>query len=345
MSADPRWVGDPAIGWRILLTARLDAAPDPATVATRLAALYAEEGWGAVPGPEPDHDVRRLQARLTADRPEPVLVGTAEGSVVVSAHHSRVDGLGLLRVLGATIGAPVRSSARGVGGRPSTGGVVGTVAERLREVVVRPPAALDPPTTLTRGPGHADGPDTLAELDVEGRFRTADLVHAAAGAAVAHQRSLGLRSEPVAVAVGATREGRPDGPIADASVLLRLRDVERLDRDQVAAALRSAPVQTPPAVRGPLGRTVDPLLRAGTRALSRRLGSTLLVSHLGDVTAPASVERLAFHPVTAGGSGVSLGAVALADGARTVLTLRARSDRWQDDGLEQVLEAIAGRLV
>ena len=77
------------------------------------------------------------------------------------------------------------------------------------------------------------------------------------------------------------------------------------------------------------------------RVLARRLGSTLLVSHLGEVTAP-HVERLAFHPVTAGGTGISLGAVG--HRGRTVLTLRARAADWDADGLERVLEAVGGRL-
>jgi hypothetical protein len=77
------------------------------------------------------------------------------------------------------------------------------------------------------------------------------------------------------------------------------------------------------------------------RLLARRLGSTLLVSHLGEVTAPR-VERLAFHPVTAGGTGIALGAVG--HRGRTVLTLRARAADWDADGLERVLEAVGGRL-
>jgi hypothetical protein len=67
----------------------------------------------------------------------------------------------------------------------------------------------------------------------------------------------------------------------------------------------------------------------------------VLVSHLGRVTAP-DVRELAFHPVTAGGSGLSLGAVTLGD--RTTLTLRARASAWDADGLEQLLEAIATHL-
>ena len=49
-----------------------------------------------------------------------------------------------------------------------------------------------------------------------------------------------------------------------------------------------------------------------------------------------------FHPVTAGGTGISLGAVG--HRGRTVLTLRARAADWDADGLERLLEAVGGRL-
>ena len=75
----------------------------------------------------------------------------------------------------------------------------------------------------------------------------------------------------------------------------------------------------------------------GLRLLAPRLGSTLLVSHLGDVTCPG-VAALAFAPVTGGGSGVSLGAVGH-DGA-TTLSLRARGRTHDADDLAELLEAI-----
>src|SRR5690606_22715834 len=127
------------------------------------------------------------------------------------------------------------------------------------------------------------------------------------------------------------------------SALLRLRDVERLDLPAIEDALRNAPPQTPPVIAEPRRWTplVDRATRAGMRLLGPRLGSTMLVSHLGQVTAPG-VERLAFHPVTAGGTGLSLGAVGH-DG-RTVLTLRGRATQWEDNGLEQVLEAVVSLL-
>ncbi|MBS45752.1 MAG: hypothetical protein CMH83_21780 [Nocardioides sp.] len=151
-----------------------------------------------------------------------------------------------------------------------------------------------------------------------------------------HNAALGGRTERLALAVGLSRTGpRPDEPVADRSALLRLTDAERLDAEYLAAALRTAPTQAPPPPGG--GR----LAVALARRLAPRLGSTVLVSHLGRVSAPA-YDRIAFAPVTLGGSGLSLGAVTLDE--RTVLTARARGTSWDDDGLERVLEAVVRRL-
>jgi hypothetical protein len=172
----------------------------------------------------------------------------------------------------------------------------------------------------------------MVETEVEGSVRSSALVHAAAQTLVA--RGAGRH---IAIAVGATRD--PDAAeVGNRSALLRLRDVERLDLAAIERALRAAPAERPPVART---GAVDRFAAVAMRALARRLGSTLLVSHLGDVTAPR-VDRLAFHPVTAGGTGLSLGAVG--HGGRTVLTLRARAAAWDADGLERLLEAVGGRL-
>ncbi|KRA37314.1 MULTISPECIES: hypothetical protein [unclassified Nocardioides] len=334
----PAWVADPRIGWRILLTAELPAPADPAALTVHLAKLASDQRWPALPAPRADDSLDRLQAALLAPHAEPLLVGVSGRHLVLSAHHSAVDGLSLLTVLGRLGLAPVTSAARGVGDRTTTGGVARTVGRRLGEVAFRPPAAVTPPS----GPVPEAG-DVLVESTVRGSHRTAAIVAAAARAVVDHEAARGRAARHVAVAVGAVREQKGGGAIGDHSVLLRLRDVERLDTDGIAAALAQAPVQTPPVSTEP--RPWTPLTaratRTGLRLLAPRLGSTLLVSHLGEVTAP-HVDRLVFHPVTAGGSGISLGAVGLR--GDTVLTLRARAASWNDDGLEQLLEAIISLL-
>ncbi len=304
-----RWVADPSIGWRILLTATL---PDPAPVDDTVCTAASTD---------------ELRRALVAPDPRPVVVGVAGHDLVLSAHHGAVDGLGLLRILEQRGHGPVTSSARGVADRPTGHGYAGTVARRLAEAALRPPGRITP----QRRGGSLAG-DVLVETDLPGSFRTAEIVHAAAGALT--DRGAGH----VAVAVGATRDPDPGGAIDDRSALLRLRDVERLDLAGVERALRKAPVERPPVTRS---GAVDRAASVAMRLLARRLGSTLLVSHLGEVTAPR-VDRLVFHPVTAGGTGLALGAVGLR--GRTVLTLRARASAWDADGLERLLEAVGGRL-
>ncbi|MFW6865915.1 hypothetical protein ACOACQ_00920 [Nocardioides sp. CPCC 206347] len=332
------WVADPRIAWRILLTADLPDPADPVVVETRLAALASDQQWPALPPPLVDDSLQRVQAAVLAPHAAPLVVGLSGRHLVLSAHHSAVDGLSLLAVLARLGFAPVTSNARGVGDRTTTGSVARTIGRRLGEVAFQPPAEVTPPSAPVPQPG-----DVLVERTVPGSHRTAAIVAAATRAIVEHQAARGTTARHVAVAVGAVRAQSGDGAIRDNSVLLRLRDVERLDAAGIARALAEAPVQTPPVAGEP--RPWTPLsVRAtttGLRVLASRLGSTLLVSHLGEVTAP-HVDRLSFHPVTGGGSGLSLGAVGFR--GETVLTLRARAASWKDDGLEQLLEAIISLL-
>lgn len=320
------WVADPGIGWRILLTADVPRAPSPDAVGDLLTALYRDQGWGTSPAVTVGATAAALRGSLTEDSPAPVLVGVAGDALVVSAHHGAVDGLGLLRVLAALGPGPVTSDVREPAARPPGAGRLRSVARRLAEVAFAPPARLTP-----AGPGAGGTGDVMVEAAVAGGRRTTEIVAAAAAVAVAHERSLGRRGRHVAVAVGVGTPHPPDSPVTDRSGLLRLRDAERLDEDAIRRAVRAAPLEPAPT-RG---------MSVGLRLLAPRLGSSLLVSHLGVVDAP-HVEGLAFHPVTAGGSGISLGAVTHRD--RTVVTLRARATRWDDDGLERLLEAVVDRL-
>lgn len=333
MTAREGWVADPTIGWRILLTATLPQPPQLEVVSERLAALGADQGWPS-PLVRSGGSAAAVAGDLVAPDPAPLLAGIAGHDLVLSAHHGSVDGLGLLRVLEQVTRTPVTSSARGVGDRPAAHGYAGTVARRLAEAAFRPPARV--PEEPPQRPG--DG-DVMVELEVAGSVRTAALVHAAARAVVDHGAV-----RRVAVAVGATRDPAQGAVIEDRSALLRLRDVEQLDLAGVERALRTTPVERPPVapVRRPWTPALERVTATGMRVLARRLGSTLLVSHLGEVTAP-HVDRLVFHPVTAGGTGISLGAVG--HHGRTVLTLRARAALWHADGLERLLEAVRGRLV
>jgi len=142
----------------------------------------------------------------------------------------------------------------------------------------------------------------------------------------------GERDDRIAVAVGASiRPGAQARP-EDASAYLRLRRAERLDADAVEAVLRSRPAEPPaPAVGG-----------SGAVArvpgwFSRRLGSTLLVSHLGELRA-RRLDAVEFYPVSGGRSGVSLGAATV--GGRTTLTLRARGGEHTAEQLGRLLDLV-----
>ncbi|MEQ6901452.1 hypothetical protein, partial [Nocardioides sp. YIM 152588] len=123
-TAAPAWVADSSIGWRILLSGDLPAGAsglDVAEVRRRLGALAAREGWGTPPAPLVAADPAAVRASLALPLAEPVAVGIAGSTLTVSAHHSRVDGLGLLETMGELLARPLVSAARGVGDRPRGG--------------------------------------------------------------------------------------------------------------------------------------------------------------------------------------------------------------------------------
>lgn len=318
-------LGDPRIAWNVLLEA--DLAPPPvAVVADRLAGLAAAQRWplcgGAVVEEEPATLRHDLAATISAD---PVTVGRHDAGLVIRVDHRRVDGLGTLEVLGAVLGTEVRSSARGVGAR-ATRGLRRAAAGRLLEISLRPQGV--PPSARSGAAGDAFG-----QWQGPGDVRTAELVVAAAralGEGVAGWPAL----RRVSVAVGVSRTTGERERIDDDSGYLRLLDVERASADQIREALRDAPLEPG---GGDAGGALAPLLRRA----APRLGSTLLVSHLGSVTAPG-VEALRFFPVAGGGSGLALGAVTLE--GRTTTTLRARAADHSGGELEGVLQAVWRRL-
>jgi hypothetical protein len=221
----------------------------------------------------------------------------------------------------------VTSSARGVRDRPGEG----STAARLAEVAFAPPARVAAP----RG-APAPG-DAYAQARVPGRVRTSTLVHAAATAVVAHNTDVGVRSRHLTIGVGVGRPTSAGEPLANRSGLLRLRDLEGMSPEEVEDALSTAPLSG----AGGSGTAGGRLSAIALRALAPRLGSTVLVSHLGDVTTTGA-SRLAFYPVTAGGTGIALGAVGHDD--RTVLTLRARAATWDAGGLTDLLARVTAGL-
>ena len=111
--------------------------------------------------------------------------------------------------------------------------------------------------------------------------------------------------------------------------------METLSLDEVRRAMSESALQ-------PEGGTAaGGILRAATSLLAPRLGSTLLVSHLGEVET-AGCDDLAFYPVTGGASGLALGAVGI--GGHTTITLRARAAQHDEDGLRALVAAVLAEL-
>lgn len=337
--AAEEWLGDPSSSGRILVTAHLAGpAPAPGVLARVLDGLGARHAWGSAGVVEDgDHDAALAARHQLVARAEaaPVHVVRTDRALILSAHHAAVDGLGMLALLGALTGGAVSSDARGVGDRPPGRSALVSGLGRSVELL-RPPAHLASTT----------GPTVRRE-----RLRTAPLPSAVGTAALvratarALDRMPGRRGGRVQVAVGASRRpGRPLGPdeVRDASTWLRIRDPQDLTPREVGDLLRAAaPQPTAGAERG----AARGLVTAAVRRMAGRLGSSVLVSHLGTVeasTVPA-LRSLEFHPLAGGRGGLALGA-ATVEGT-TTLGLRGDAARTPPDTLDELLDRVVEELV
>ncbi|KQY64048.1 hypothetical protein ASD30_03515 [Nocardioides sp. Root140] len=320
--------------WNIVLTADLGAHV-PQDLPQRLRDLNLE--LGGVPGTAPIvGEIADLRRRLALTEDAPVTVGHDAHTIVISAHHHYLDGLGLLAAFSRLTGRAATSSARGVGDRAEAVGARVAQLRRLAEVALTPPARIP-------ASGSRDEPwDSFVEVRVPGRVGTTDLVVAGTRAAELFSLRRGRRRAPrhTAVAVGASRTGGAEATLQDNSALLRLRNTERLGPVEVGAALRSQPTESVTAT-GRDSAGGGSAARLATRILAPRLGSTLLVSHLGTVTA-ADVAGFTFHPVTGGGTGISIGAVTHA--GTTTLSARGRARRHGEEALSELLRLLVESL-
>lgn len=333
------WVGDPSVPWQVVLEAELSDPADEAALRSALAGLALEKGWPAPPRDavrrEPSPERAREQLAGAASGSYPVAVAITARGLALRGDHRVVDGLGMLALLTRLTGQDVAASARGVGARDSSS-LMRVLGRRLREVLLRPTAVVAP--SRTQSSRRVAG-EVLVNTWVPGEPRTADLVVAGVRALERWNAGRGARLVRPSVAIGVSLEGGPGLEVRDRSGFLRLPDAGGLSVAQVREAMAAAPLQVggaapvPPALRRPV--------RLAVRMFSRRLGSTLLVSHLGLVRAPG-VNGLAFFPVTGGASGLSLGAVTI--GGRTTITLRARARQHTHEGLQQIVEALADEL-
>jgi len=319
----------------VLLDLTWSAPPSAADLATRLSSLATEAGWSVPsPGAVISGERRALLDDLVTESPDVLRLGRHDDGVLLAARHDALDGLAMLTAARRLLGT-VRSSARGLPAEVADSGPPpGALVRRGWEVLARPPARVAASRDIAT-PG-----DAFASRSVAAVPRTADLVHAGARAIADWNSEHQRRARRISVAVGASTLGGAVDDLSDASAFLRLTDVETLSADQVRAALTSAPVQ--PGGGGAPGGLLGRAAGAAARLAAPRLGSTLLVSHLGTLEADDRLGAAAFYPVSGGGSGLSLGAATLR--GTTTLTLRARAGQHDDDALQQLLERVVGQL-
>ncbi len=338
-SGAQEWLGREDLAWNILLVARLRDVPSREVLHERLITMSSQGGWAEpVPGSVLERELGDLLPRLAEvnDPSRPVSLGVAPGALVVRAHHARVDGLGLLAVLRDVAATDLTSGVTGVADRPRRS-TVATLASRLLEALVRPPAgvaAVGPPPAQVPG-------EVFATRTLPTTFRTAQVAQAAVRAITERNSTSGRRARRVAVAVGVSLISGRDLRVGDDSGFLRITGAERLDADALGKALAQAPLQVGGTAQDGAARRAGGAIRWASKRFAGRLGSTLLVSHLGRVQAEG-LEELAFYPLAGGGSGLALGAVTV--GSSTTLTLRAPASRHASADLESLLDAIADAL-
>jgi len=140
--------------------------------------------------------------------------------------------------------------------------------------------------------------------------------------------------------VGASLRSGSHAGLEDGSAYLSL-ELKEWSASRVREALRSAP-REPSSPRGRLAAGLSVAARPLAAVLSRRMGSTALVSSLGRVAAPSEVHQLAFFPVAHGRSGVALGMATVQD--VTVITWRCRRRSFSAQAAEDLADVVLGEL-
>jgi hypothetical protein len=330
--------GHPDLSWSIVAHVRMASPPESSVIQQRVA-----RGWAATLGPRPsvvDAAEEAAAIRLRedfADRPYEdghplVRLARAPGSVVVAAHHSALDGLGLLALLGLVLDAPIRSGATGLGdsGSGPGPGFLRHAAARVGEAAFRPPARIRP----ERGGGAGGVGDHLLEAPAPAvAGGTAAVLTAAARAVDAWNGAGGRSAGRLVIAVGLSRRPGSAPTLADQSAYAR---VSLAGRDLAATRLALASARPEPAP--PAGSRALAVAARLARPLAGRMGSTLLVSNLGRIEAPDDVRSISFWPVAHARSGVAMGVATVGDA--TVLGLRARRTSFDEAGATSLLEAI-----
>jgi hypothetical protein len=336
--------GHPEERWSIVLHGRLSQPLDPAAVAARLTDELAHRPQLGPPPPLSTVPASDLASTLRSLAGAPYEVGgpalrvtlidAPDPGVVVAAHHGVLDGLGLIALLALALGEPVVSGAKGLKPDAAAGGRFGAFAiRRVTEAMVRPP------TRIAGAPHTAGGRGEVMAMRAVPAFSrgAAALTAAAVRAVVGWNREHGAAAPRVAVAIGASERSGASPTLEHRAAWMRIL-VSSGDDETVAAALRAAPAL-------PVAPPTQRLAGAGrmaARLLSRRLGSTLLMSSLGALTGPPNLHEVAFYPVTHGDRAVALGAATIS--GRSTITLRGEARDFDAPSLERLLDMLAGEL-
>jgi hypothetical protein len=337
------WTGQADAAWSVVLEARLAAALTARRVEERLAEAAARAphlGPAAPVEPVADADLPRVRGAF-ADAPyldggpavRAALAGGDRRTLLLAAHHGALDGLGLVALLGAALGASVTSSVRGVPDTPVEGWRPRAVAGRVAEALFAPPTRVRP----GRRDRGAPGDRLVAVTGPAIRGGTAGLVAAAARGARDWNRAQGATSRRPVVAVGVSRRSGAEPTLAHEATWLRLRLAGARDEAAVAAALQRTPAER--VGRGPV---LAPPVATLVRLVAEQLGSTLLVSNLGVLTGPPELRSVAFFPKQYGRSPVAIGAATVA--GTTTLSLRVPARGFADDDAERFLAGVSAAL-
>lgn len=333
--------GDPGVSWSIVLGADLDEPLDPDPLQRRLetvVTLHPHLGRPGTIARFPDARETTMLGTLAGerygDRSPLVRVALAEDGrrLLVAAHHGAIDGLGMLGLLAALLGAEVTSEARGVASDSERGSFVAAGVRRLAEALVRPPRRV-----AARRARSGAGDELVSRVVTGPGGGSAALLLSTCRAVRRWNDGAGARVSPLVVAMGLSRRPGSPTPAPDRdTAYVRLPADGILDAGDARGVLDT--VRPEPAFPVSDGGGLAPRLIA---LLSGRLGATVLLSNLGRVHAPG-VRGLDFWPVPTGPAGVAVGLATVAGEVR--LTVRARHDWFAADSTGRLADLLAEEL-